>query len=104
MSNINTPPPEDGELDSIDSILSVIYGDDEYEGSDEYADEYGHVGFYLGDGEDRIHVLGDPAMSEETKQALLRLAQCAREWLDTDDTLPLADADLPFAAFDEGEE
>lgn len=94
----------DSELDNLDSILAVIYADDDGEGSDEYPVEDGHVGFYLGDAENRIHVLGNPNMSEETKQALLRLAQFTQEWLDADDTIPLDDTELPFAAFDEGGE
>lgn len=59
----HTPPPEDS--DSLDSLLSIIYDDDEYALTGEWVD----------------------------------IAPT-----DTDDTQPLPDTELPFAAFDEGGE
>jgi hypothetical protein len=36
----------------------------------------GHRGFYLPDGS---HVYGDPDMSEETKNALMQMIECAKK-------------------------
>ena len=43
----------------------------------------GHVGFYTDDGSgSAIHVLGDPNMSNETLDALRKLAQAAKRMID----------------------
>lgn len=73
----------------------ICYADDKWvdmraeptddDDTDPHGDSYGgHVGFWLGvgEGEEPIHVLGDPKMSDETAKALAEIAKAARRAID----------------------